>query len=112
VPIDAIPKKEYQRTIEQKFIENKAGLNVSSTSKIPGNSRASFYGYKQLYEADGQKILEQIGRKKPNIKKRIDPELETKVVNPVFEQSAWGKLSKIPLIYLICFGSRMTCFTD
>lgn len=87
-------------TTEQKIIKNKVGLlelarqlgNVSSACKILGYSRYSFYRYKQLYKTGGQEALKEISRKKPNIKNRIDPALETKVVNLAFEQPAWGQL--------------------
>ncbi len=77
-----------------KIIKHKVGLltlaeelgNISKACKVMGYSRDTFYRYHNAAEEGGLEALIEKNRKKPNLKNRVDPEIEKAV--PVLQSCA------------------------
>jgi hypothetical protein len=85
-------------SISTKVIKNKLGLlelakklgNISQACKIMGYSRESFYTYKDLYEKGGELALQDVSRKKPCPKNRVEESIEQAVVAFAIDKPAYG----------------------
>jgi transposase InsO family protein len=83
-----------------KVIKHKVGLlnlaeelgNISKACSVMGNSRDTYYRYKEAVEDGGVEALFDANRRKPNLKNRIDPVVEAAVINYALEEPAHGQV--------------------
>ena len=83
-----------------KIIKNKVGLlnlarelgNVSKACKMMGTSRETFYRYQRAVDEGGVEALLEKSRRQPNLKNRVDDEVEQAVLEFAIEFPAYGQL--------------------
>ncbi len=84
----------------QRIIRNKIGLlnlaeelgNVSKACQMMGVSRDTFYRYQAARDEGGVEALLDRSRSKPNLKNRIDPNIEASVLEFSMEYPAHGQV--------------------
>ena len=86
-------------TVQQKLIKNKLGLlelasflgNVSEACRVMGYSRDTFYRVKNAHDEGGMEALMEKSRRKPNIRNRVDPEVEQAIIDLAIEDPSLGQ---------------------
>ena len=84
---------------DQKIIKNKVGLlnlaqmlgSVSQACKMMGYSRDSFYRFKEMYDKGGELGLQEISRRKPCVKNRVEDHIEKAILELAVDKPALGQ---------------------
>lgn len=86
----------------QRIISNKLGLlnlaeelgnvSMSKACQMMGVSRDTFYRYKSARDEGGVEALLERSRRKPNIKNRVEPQIEQAVLDFALEYPAHGQV--------------------
>ena len=93
-------KGESHGQFHQNVMKHKLGLlnlaaeldNVSKDCKLMGFSRDTFYRYKAVKDEGGIEALFDKSRRKPNLKNRVDPNIEDAVVAYATDLPAHGQV--------------------
>ena len=83
----------------EKVISHKVGLlnlaeqlqNVSQACKVMGFSRDTFYRYKEAVDEGGVEALLEKSRRKPNLRNRVDPDVEAAVLKQALDEPSHGQ---------------------